>query len=101
MKKNILGEESEKAPLELKGNQLEQGTKISGYSTNGPFHCEDCLHRIGGYESDLPFCIHPAVLKDPKLKKLRTVYEDTNCVEIDMEQGCCKFVRQKENHGKD
>jgi hypothetical protein len=96
MKKNILGEESEKAPL-LKGNQLEQGTKVSGYSTAGPFHCGDCLHRIGGYESDLPFCIHPVVIKDSKLRSLRTEYEGQKCVEIDMEHGCCAYVRQKEN----
>jgi len=97
MKKNILGEESEKAPLVLKGTQKEQGTKVSGYATDGPYHCEDCLHRIGGYESELPFCIHPAVLKDPKLVSLRTEYDGEKCVEIDMEHGCCRFVRQKKD----
>jgi hypothetical protein len=91
---NPLGKEPK---YKLTGDQKEQGTPVSGYSTAGPFHCEDCKHRIGGYNSDLPFCIHPVVLSDPKLKSLRTEYNGRKAVEIDMEHGCCAYVRQKEN----
>ena len=101
MKKNTLGGEGLQDSPKLKGNLAEQGTPVSGYSEEGPFHCHDCLHRIGGYESDLPFCIHPMVLKDPKLKSKRTEYDGQKCVEINMEHGCCKFVRQEHEEDKD
>lgn len=95
MAKNLLSGEGVKS---LPSKYKEEGTEVSGYATNGPYHCEDCIHRIGGLKSDLPFCIHPKVLEDPKLKKLRTIYDGTNAVEIDMEHGCCRFVKQQKDH---
>lgn len=80
--------------VKLTGDQKEQGTAVSGYAETGPYHCEDCVHRIGGVESDLPFCIHPVVISDPKLKKFITKYEGETAVHIDMERGCCRYVRQ-------
>lgn len=93
MLKNPLGKESSKNP-EYTGRFKETGTPTSGYSDRGPFRCEDCIHRIGGQKSDLPFCVHPAVLKDSELKKSRIVYKQQKAVEIDMERGCCRFVNQ-------
>ncbi len=65
----------------------EQGTMIAGYEEKGPYHCEDCVHRIG----DL--CKHPAVAADPELKKKLVRHNDQMLVRIDLEKGCCKFVK--------
>lgn len=94
MAANLLGKEPK---YKLTGDQKEQGTPVSGYEEKGAYHCEDCIHRIGGSESDLPFCIHPVVLADPKLKKWRTTYDGKSAVHIDMEHGCCKYVNQKDH----
>jgi len=99
MPKNILGSKS--SEYKLTPDQKEQGTSLSGYEEKGPYHCEDCIHRIGGLESDLPFCIHPIVLIDPKLKKKRIKYQGQNAVEVNMERGCCKFVKQSLEKDKD
>lgn len=92
MASNPLGKEPK---YKLTGNKKEQGTPVSGYEEKGPYHCEDCIHRIGGAKSDLPFCIHPVVLSDPKMKKWRTQYEGQNAVKINMERGCCAYVNQE------
>lgn len=88
--KDILSEDRPK----LTRDQREQGSPVSGYEEHGPYHCEDCIHRVGGKDSDLPFCLHPYVLLDPKMRKRRTTFEDQQVVQISMERGCCKFVNQ-------
>lgn len=93
MASNLLGKEDKP---KLVGDKKEQGTPVSGYEEKGPYHCEDCIHRIGGSGSDLPFCIHPVVLSDPKLKKFKTKYENQDAIHIDMDHGCCAYVNQKD-----
>jgi broad specificity phosphatase PhoE len=66
-----------KTPSPSPSNELAPiGTKLSGYSIQGPFHCEDCIHREGNN------CIHPVVLADPEFEN-----------PIDLEHGCCTYVR--------
>jgi broad specificity phosphatase PhoE len=69
----------------------ETGTSISGYSENGPFHCEDCIHRVDP-QSDL--CIHPVVIADPELKDRLVQITNGTAVRVDLERGCCAYVNQ-------
>lgn len=66
-------------------NYLEQGTLASGYAEEGPYHCEDCIHKP---QSDAPFCNHPVVVNDPD----RAPYRVGDLVQIDLKKGCCRFV---------
>lgn len=59
------------------------GSKLSGYSEEGKFDCEDCVHR------DEDFCTHPVVLADPELDDRKS----DRGVQIDLEHGCCTYVR--------
>jgi hypothetical protein len=70
----------------------EQGTQIAGYEEKGPYHCGDCVHRLTK-ESDL--CLHPAVVADPQLKSKLTRAGNQMAVRVNLEKGCCKFVKQK------
>lgn len=64
---------------------LEQGTKLSGFSSAGPFHCEDCIHLKGN------ICVHPIVALDPELKNRKK----KGGIEIlDDEKECCRYVSQ-------
>ena len=65
----------------------EQGTPIAGYEERGPYHCEDCIHRLDP-KSDI--CTHPAVIADPELAN-RLV---DGGVKINLEHGCCSYVNQ-------
>lgn len=67
------------------------GTAASEYGTNGPYHCKDCIHKTA---SDEPFCIHPAVVGDDQLQDHMTMINGRPVVKIDMEHGCCRYVRQ-------
>lgn len=68
------------------------GTKLSGLSNEGPFHCEDCVHRKGSY------CMHPIVMNDPEAKKSREKQPSTGYIKIDLERDCCAFVRPPKDH---
>jgi hypothetical protein len=69
----------------------EAGTKVSGYAEDGPYHCEDCIHKTA---PDEPFCIHPCVLGDPALQNRVMLIDNRPVVKINMERGCCKYVKQ-------
>lgn len=67
------------------------GTRVSEYSEQGPFHCEDCTFAI---RKDVPekgqgLCNEPHVLKDPQIKAARR----SKLKVINLEHGCCRFVR--------
>ena len=83
----------------------ETGTMESGYATNGPYHCEDCIHKTS---MDEPFCIHPKVVGDHALQDKLVQINGRPAVKIDMEHGCCRYVNQNRcdcdedtDHGKD
>jgi hypothetical protein len=69
----------------------ETGTPESGYATGGPYHCEDCIHKTA---KDEPFCIHPKVIGDSQLQDNLVQIDGRPAVKIDMERGCCRYVRQ-------
>lgn len=69
----------------------EQGTPDSGYATTGPYHCEDCIHKTA---PDEPFCIHPKVLGDDCLQDQLVTINGRPAVKINLEHGCCRYVRQ-------
>ncbi len=79
----------------------ETGTPDSGYEENGPYHCEDCVHKTA---MDEPFCIHPRVVGDHRLQDRLVSIDGRPAVKVDMCHGCCKFVRQareEEHEDKD
>lgn len=69
----------------------ETGTPVSGYEEHGPYHCEDCIHKTA---KDEPFCIHPAVLGDPKMQDRIVLLDGRPVAKVNMQRGCCKYVRQ-------
>jgi hypothetical protein len=82
----------------------ETGTPDSGYATEGPYHCEDCIHKTA---MDEPFCVHPKVIGDERLQNKLVYLDGRPVVKIDMERGCCRYVNQTrpesdedKNHGK-
>jgi hypothetical protein len=74
----------------------ELGTPESGYSEDGPFHCSDCVHKI---KFDEPFCTHPKVIGDSELQERLVQIDGRPVVKINMERGCCRYVRP--NHPND
>ena len=68
----------------------ETGTAASGYAEQGPYHCENCVHKTA---SDEPFCIHPRVIGDSALQSRLVMIDNRPAIKIDMERGCCRFVR--------
>jgi len=70
----------------------EQGTAIAGYEEKGPYHCEDCVHRLAK-DSDL--CIHPVVVADPQMKSRLTQAGGKLAARINLEHGCCSYVKQE------
>lgn len=73
----------------------ETGTPESGYEERGPYHCEDCIHKIA---HDSPYCIHPEVIADSRLQNRLVMIDERPTIKIDLEHGCCKYVRQPEKH---
>jgi hypothetical protein len=71
----------------------ETGTPDSGYEEHGPYHCEDCIHKV---EMDSPYCIHPKVVGDHDLQDRLVLINNRPVIKIDMEHGCCKYVSQPE-----
>ena len=68
----------------------EQGDPIAGYEEKGPYHCEDCVHR----KADTEYCQHPAVIAAPIMKKRLVNVGNQMLARINVEHGCCKFVKQ-------
>lgn len=68
----------------------ETGTCASGYDDKGPYHCDDCIHKIA---HDSPYCVHPEVVGDPELQDKLVMIDERPTVKIDLEHGCCSFVR--------
>lgn len=77
---------------------LEQGTNLSAYSDNGPFHCGDCKHLQGGPENEdgVGICLHPIVALDPALK-----HPKKDQTSVDTEHGCCRWVSQDKETDED
>lgn len=69
----------------------ETGTPVSGYEEHGPYHCEDCIHKIS---HDSPYCTHPKVIADPLLQDRLVMIDERPTIKICLERGCCKYVRQ-------
>lgn len=86
MSSNPLGKETKK-PVKYTGVYAETGTSVSGYGTDGPYSCGECIHESKSG------CYHPAVMKDPKLKKDK---QKDGSIKIDEEHGCCRFVSPRE-----
>jgi hypothetical protein len=96
MAKNSLGGVSKERPLlmwlrKLKGKFAAQGTSVSGYEEHGPYHCGDCIHKTAPGE---PFCVHPAVIADPKMKPKLVTIDGQTVARINLKRGCCFFVNQ-------
>ena len=72
----------------------EQGTPQSGYEAKGPYHCEDCIHKLN--KSDL--CMHPKVVSDPQLASKVVERDGKKFVRIDEQRGCCSYVNQSGRH---
>jgi len=76
----------------------EQGTPDSGYSAQGPFSCECCIHKTA---PDEPFCIHPKVIADSDLQDKLVMVNNRPVIKIDLEHGCCRYVRQERPDDED
>lgn len=76
----------------------EQGTSRSGYQELGPYHCEDCIHKV---HPSVPICVHPVVIEDPELKDKKCWTDNPGThnkgVFIDLKKGCCTFVNQSQD----
>ena len=68
----------------------ESGTPQSGYAEDGPYHCKDCIHKPSKTAS---YCNHPKIVNDPKNEKRKV--PGKSLIQIDLEKGCCKYVRPK------
>lgn len=84
------------------------GTKLSGFSGGGAFHCKDCKYLRGRAEGKIYYdtigrsrCNHPVVMLDPqveheepKIQADGTVDTETPLPAIipDVTTFCCEFV---------
>ena len=75
----------------------ETGTPDSGYSEEGPYSCAQCIHKLA---KDLPLCIHPKVVGDHDLQDKLVEINGRLAVKINLERGCCKYVRPPANHAE-
>lgn len=74
----------------------EQGTERSGFASDGPYHCEDCIHQDKGR------CYHPAVMNDAKVLTLAMPdgtpgskrKQKDGSILVDIERECCRYVNQ-------
>jgi hypothetical protein len=89
------------------GKFAKVGTKASGFASDGPYHCEDCIHLSNGA------CYHPAVMNDPNLPDMplhgaseepgtpaEERKQDDGGIRVDAEVECCDFVHPPDS-GKD
>lgn len=65
---------------------VELGTATSGFASEGPFSCADCIHKLSPSSS---VCIHPVVVNDPELKTRKV----PGGIRVDLQTDCCRFVR--------
>lgn len=78
---------------------MEQGDPLTGYEENGPYHCEDCVHRLSKTSN---VCVHPMIKANPKLANRRVVENGKVIgVKVNLEIGCCSYVKQPEGHGQE
>ena len=70
------------------------GTKLSGYSESGPFHCGDCGYLKGLKDGNVfkdkdgqGRCNQPVVIADSEVKK-----DESGRPIVNIEIGCCEFV---------
>ncbi len=77
-----------------KADEAEQGTKVSGFVTNGKQYCGDCIHKSGEGQ---PYCIHPEVVKDPELQDRLVQLGEQPAIQIDLENDCCRFINKGED----
>ena len=79
-------------------DMAETGDPLTGYEEKGPYHCEDCVHRLS-MKSDV--CIHPMIKASPKLAHRRVIKDGkVTGVHINLERGCCKFVKMSSKADK-
>lgn len=79
----------------------ETGTPEAHYAESGPYSCCKCVHKT---KIDEPFCIHPKVVGDHDLQSRLVFIDGRPTIKIDMEHGCCSYVRQAlptEDHDED
>jgi hypothetical protein len=74
----------------------EPSTKLAGYATDGPYHCEDCIFLKGRKEGEdnifrdkngLGRCSHPVMIADDEVEK-----DEKSIPIVDIEKGCCEWV---------
>lgn len=83
------------APRAYTGKFKEQGTPASGFASDGPYHCEDCIHQDKGS------CYHPAVMGDSAVLELEMPdgapgsdrKQKDGSILVDIERECCRYVR--------
>ena len=71
----------------------ETGTPVAHYEELGPYSCKNCIHKVS---MDSPYCIHPKVLGDPEMQSRLVLIDGRPTAKINMESGCCAYVRQAE-----
>jgi hypothetical protein len=72
----------------------ETGTSYSHYEEKGPYSCLRCVHKTA---MDEPFCVHPKVVGDDQLQARLVHMNGRPVVKIDLEHGCCGYVRQEDD----
>lgn len=80
--------------LKSKYSEAASGTNVSGYAEDGPYHCKDCIHKPA---PDKPYCTHSTVISDPLLKDRLVKISGVKVIRINLEHGCCEYVRPKED----
>lgn len=73
---------------ESSANNAEYGTKASGFATDGPFSCKNCVHKMS--TRGVAICTHPKVNDDPQLRQRARGQNGYVIVDAD---DCCRYVR--------
>jgi hypothetical protein len=98
------------APRAYTGKFKEQGTDASGFASDGPYHCEDCIHQVtpsrearaGDPDQEKGSCYHPAVMGDAAVLELDMPdgtpgserKQKDGSILVDIERECCRYVNQ-------
>jgi len=77
-----------KAELKRDPQNEEYGTVQSGFATDGPFHCKDCIHKPSKNSS---YCNHPEVVADPE----NASRKENGLIKVNLQTDCCGYVRPK------
>lgn len=64
-----------------------KSTRLSGFASDGPYHCANCEYFKKGTEEKPGKCIQAVVIADPEVKK-----QDGYPIIDDPEHQCCEFV---------